>query len=176
MNKSKSNILTSITSLLGGILGSLSGSDNSNKIYRRIFIPLLIISQAYYKTDSILVLTIFSMIFPLSLGYGIPDFGDKGSKLGAFFYFKVFNYNHRLADLFSRGTIGALISLSLISIPVIRHNWVIYGLCSLGIILTNSFISWRNFGEFKLLGKEISVVETVVWGVVTLLSLTIIYY
>jgi len=73
MNKSKSNILTTISSIIGGIMGSLSGSDNSSKIYRRIFIPLLIISQAYYKTDSILVLSIFSMIFPLSLGYGIPS-------------------------------------------------------------------------------------------------------
>jgi len=107
--------------------------------------------------------------------WAMADYEDTGSALGRYFYI-LFKGNHYLADFCARGTIGILISLSLISIPVIRYNWVIYGLCSLGIILTNSFISWRNLGEFKLLGKEISLAETIVWGLIVLFSCIIVYY
>ena len=124
------------------------------------------------------------MIGALSCGYGIPSYEnigsdeppiqtDKGSILGRFYY-KLFKGNHKLADIATRGTIGKLIALSLISIPIINHNWLVYGICGEAIVLTNALISWRNFGTYKLGGKELSVVETITWGLITLFAILII--
>lgn len=100
---------------------------------------------------------------------------DKGSTLGRFYY-KLFKGNHLLANLATRGTIGKLIALSLISIPIIKGNWITYLLGSLGIVLINSLISWRNFGTYKLFNKELSWAETITWGLITLCGVMIIYF
>jgi len=148
-------LLTFILPIAGGILGAMGGAGN--KSLRRIYIPLLLTGLAYAEFEHIAVLSIMIMCAWLSMGYGIPepDGSDVGSLLGRFYY-KLFNQNHKLADIFTRGTIGLLITFSLISIPIINHNWLVYGLGSLGIILTQSLISWRGFGTFKLFGKELS--------------------
>jgi len=166
--------------LLGGLLGAIGGSGN--KPARRIGIPVTLAGYAYSNTQNLWVITICSMICVLSIGYGIPDVDylidptkDKGSFLGRFFY-KLFKGNHVLADIFTRGTCGLLIALSLISIPIIKDSWMIYGGCSLGIILTNALLSWRNLGTFKLFGKELSWVEFATWGLITLLAVIIIYF
>jgi hypothetical protein len=164
--------------IFGGILGAIGGSGNKGA--RRVGIPVTIAGYAYSNTHNLWVITIFSMIGALSLGYGIPDDNylidptkDKGSSLGRFFY-KLFKGNHVLADIFTRGTIGGLIALSLISIPIIKGNWIIYGGCSLGIVLTNALLSWRNLGVYKLLNKELSWIETLTWGLITLFATLII--
>ncbi len=174
------NIYTLILPFIGGILGAIGGAGNKGA--RRILIPGLLTSYAYSNTESLLVITIMLMAAPISMGYGIPDDGypddptaDSGSTLGRF-YFNLFKRNNRLTDYFTRGTIGLLIALTLISIPIIKHNWLIYGLGSLGIILTEAIISWRGIGLFKLFRRELSWVEFTVWGLITLFSIIIIYF
>lgn len=176
--------------LLGGLLGAIGGSGN--KPARRIGIPVTLAGYAYSNTQNLWVVTICSMIGALSLGYGIPSYDivyirngdtvreeleltDKGSALGRFFY-KLFKGNHILADIFTRGTCGLLIALSLLSLPIIKGNWIIYGIGSLGIILTNALLSWRNLGTFKLFGKELSWVEFATWGLISLFAVVIIYF
>jgi hypothetical protein len=167
--------------VLGGLLGALGGADKSSKSYRRFVLPALLTSFAYSNTESLLVISVMSMSGALSLGYGIPGVGypenttvDSGSAIGRFFY-KLFKKNLLLANIFTRATIGLLIAISFISLPIIKHNWIIYSACSLGIILTNGLISFRNFGSYKLFGKELSWVETINWGLITLFGTLIIY-
>jgi hypothetical protein len=159
--------------ILGGLLGAIGGSGNKGA--RRIGIPLLLSGYAYYRTENIFTLSIMTMAGVLSLGYGIPepDGSDEGSALGRFWY-KIFKGNHLLADVFTRGTIGVLIALSMISVPIINKNWVIYGLCSLGIILVQTLISWRGIGEFILFNKKLSKIEFFTWGLITLCAILII--
>lgn len=158
---------------LSGWLGAFGGADKTSKAWRRFAIPGLITSFAYGNTESILTITIMSMSFPLSKGYGIPNGNDEGSSLGRFYY-KLFKGNHLLADIFTRGTIGLLIGISLLSIPIIKSNWVIYGIGVLIITLINAFISWQNFGTYNLFKKELSWVETINWGLISLISILII--
>lgn len=165
------NIYAYILPILGGLLGAIGGAGNKGA--RRILLPLLITGLAYLETESLFTITIMTMCGWLSLGYGIPDLTDKGSFLGRFFY-NLFNQNIMLANIFTRGTIGLLIALSLISIPIIKKNWLVYLLGCVGIILVQSLISWRGFGTFKLLGKELSWVEFTTWGLITLISTLII--
>ncbi len=174
MKKISNKIALFSLPLAGAILGSLGGADNSSKMYRRFFIPALLTSYAFSNTESIFVLTIMSMMGALSLGYGIPSSDDEGSFIGRFFY-NLFNHNETLSNIFTRGFIRLLISLSLISILIIKKNFLIYGLGSLGIILTNSFVSWRNYGSYKLFKKELSYVETINWGLITLFGTLICY-
>jgi hypothetical protein len=165
------NIYAFILPILGGLLGAFGGAGE--KSLRRILIPILIMGLAYLETDSILVITICSMIAVLSIGYGIPEGIDTGSDLGFWFY-HFFHENKLLANIFTRGTIGLLIGLSLISIPIIKHNWKIYSIGLIGIILVQSLISWRGFGTFKLFDKELSWVEFTTWGLITLFAVLII--
>lgn len=168
--------------VLGGLLGALGGADKSSKSYRRFVLPALLTSFAYSNTESLLVISVMAMCGALSIGYGIPSYTDNieessydaGSALGRFFY-KLFKKNHLVADIMTRATIGLLIAVSFISLPIIKHNWIIYSICSLGIILTNALISWRAFGVYKLFGKELSWVETINWGLITLFGTLIIY-
>lgn len=168
--------------VLGGLLGALGGADKSSKSYRRFVLPALLTSFAFGNTESVFVITIMSMAGALSLGYGIPSYTDDveessydaGSFLGRFFY-KLFKKNHLVADIMTRATIGLLIALSFISLPIIKHNWIIYLACSLGIILTNALISWRSLGGFKLFGKDLIWSETITWGLITLFGTLIIY-
>ncbi len=107
--------------VVGGLLGSIGGADNSSKMYRRFFIPALLTSYAFSNTESIFVLTILSMMAALSLGYGIPSSDDEGSFIGRFFY-KITKQNHFLSDVLTRGLIGVLISLSLIIVLSSKIN------------------------------------------------------
>jgi hypothetical protein len=167
--------------ILGGLLGALGGADKSSKSYRRFVLPALLTSFAYSNTESLLVISVMAMCGALSIGYGIPGVGypenttvDSGSAIGRFFY-KLFKKNHLVADIMTRATIGLLIAVSFISLPIIKHNWIIYSACSLGIILTNGLLSWRNLGGYKLFGKDLIWSETLTWGLITLFGTLIIY-
>lgn len=161
--------------ILGGLLGAFGGAEGGNKAFRRFLIPTLITSYAFSMTESILTLTIMFMAIPLSKGYGIPDETDNGSSLGRFFY-NLFNKNKLLANIFTRGTIGLFIGITLLSIPIIKHNWLIYFLGILGIILINGSISWQNLGSYKLFGKQLIWSETLTWGLITLCAILIIIF
>lgn len=167
------NILSYLLPIIGGFLGAWGGTDNSSKIYRRIYIPLLLTGCAFGELENIFVFTIMSMAGAISMGYGIPDETDNGSFLGRF-WLKLFKNNHLLANIFTRGTIGLLIGLSLISIPILKHNWLVYIVGYLGICMVNALISWRNFGSYHLFNKELSWVETITWGLITLFASLII--
>jgi len=157
----------------GGIFGALGGADNSSKKFRRILIPLALFGYAFIQLENIYTITILSLIGVLSMGYGIPDNTDEGSFLGRLWY-KLFKQNHFLSDIFTRGTIGLLESLCLISIPIIKHNWIIYLFCSLGIILVNSLISWRNWGQYELFNKKLNWSETITYFGLTLFAMLMI--
>lgn len=171
MKKLLNKISAFLLPIFGGLLGALGGSVN--KSFRRVLLPLMIFGFAYSVTESFWVLSILSLMGVLSIGYGIPDATDEGSFLGRFYY-KLFNHNHFLADIFTRGTIGLLIGLSLVSLPIIKHAWLIYSICLVGIVLTQSLVSWRNLGTYKLFNKELSWVESITWGLITLFATLII--
>jgi len=101
LQKIKLPIFILIIALLGGI----SGSQNSSKLFRRVFLPILIflysyisLSQSIGYIQSLWSITILSMIGVLSIGYGIPSIDDEGSAIGAFYY-RLFNKNRVLANV-----------------------------------------------------------------------------
>ncbi len=155
---------------IGGLLGALGGTDGVSKGVRRIGIPLLITLYALFTLHNWWVLTLLSMIGVFSMGYGIPCFipgyEDAGSMLGRFFFYK-FNKNEVLANIFTRGTVGVACSLTLLSIPILRSNWGIYGLRCLAIISVYSIFSWRNLGTFVFRGKILLWSEFVTYFVIT---------
>jgi len=161
---------------LAGLFGSLTGSENGKKMLRRFFIPASITSLAFSKTESILTLSIMSMMGFFSMGYGIPGMGgDAGSKLGRFFY-RLTKQNHLLSDLLTRGTIGLGVSISLISVPIIKQNWLIYGISSLAIILAYALISWRGLGQFTLFNKKLNWSEFILYTIIALASVILINF
>ena len=175
MKKLKTLISNCFVAILGGFLGAYGGADQTSKNWRRIGIPLLLTILAYLILQSYYCITIMIMCAMLSLGYGIPDPTDEGSHLGRFFY-NLFKGNHLRADIFTRGTIGLLVSLTLIPIPILKHNWILYLICSLGIIIVYALISWRNLGVTKLLGKELLLSDIYTYSTLTLLATILIRY
>jgi hypothetical protein len=171
MKKLINKILSFFSPVACGILGALGGTVN--KMFRRFFMPATLASLAFSETESILTLTIMSMMGILSIGYGIPDATDKGSALGRFFS-NLTNQNHLLANILARGTIGIGIALSLISLPIIKHTWLVYLICSLGIILTNALLSWRNLGQFNLFGIKLNWSEFITYTLISLFAVLII--
>lgn len=181
-------IKSGIISIISGFLGAFAGADNTSKNWRRLMIPLMLSGLAYSHLHSLWCLTIMLMAFALSLGYGIPDicitdyfYGsvnkviDEGSTLGKFWY-KIFQGNHLLADLFTRGTIGILISLSLISIPIITGKWLIYFITSSIVIKTYAILSWRDLGVFYFKEKTLLWSEAITYGIVGLMAYIMIYF
>ena len=167
------NLFTSILPMICAFFGAWAGADGTSKAWRRILIPLLMTSLAYAQTESILTLTVLSMMYGLSRGYGIPGYGDEGSTIGRFFY-NLFHQNKFLANIFTRGTIALLIGLSFLSLPIIKGNWLIFLLGVCGMILVNALISWRDFKGYILFGKFLSWSETLTWGLISLCGVLII--
>jgi hypothetical protein len=170
MKKLLNKLSTLLLPIAGGLLGALGGAEDSNKAFRRILIPLSLSGFAYVNLENFFVFTIMIMAAPISMGYGIPSSPNQTeSKIGTFYY-NLFHQNHLLADIFTRGTIGLLIAISLISIPIIKHNWLIYLWCSLAIVMVNAFLSWRNFGQYTLFNRKLNWSETLTWGLITLFA------
>jgi len=170
MIKKLFNYLKSIIiSLTCAPLGAFAGADGTSKAWRRIGIPFVITGLAWNYLHHWSVFSIFSMIAILSLGYGIPDNTDNGSPLGRFFY-RVFKGNHFLSDIFTRGTIGFLICLTLLSIPLIKSNWIIYIIGSLVIKNVYVWLSWRDLGTFILKGKRMIWSEAITYGTIGLIA------
>ncbi len=161
--------------LIGGLLGAYGGADNTSKLWRRFGIPILLIIIAFIKIRTWQCVFLGAVFFPLTLGYGIPDDfdgGDKGSLIGRFWFWRVFNGNynpkaHSYADIATRGTVGLLICLSLIVIPILKGNWSLYLWNCLFIIAVYCGLSWRNLGGFKFLGKNLSFAEMITYSVLT---------
>ena len=167
-------VIAVVYGVLGGIWGAEGGASHTSKLFRRLLIPLWLMLTALLVTHNFWVVTIMSMMGALSLGYGIPSETDKGSALGRF-ALRIANNNHQLADEIARGIIGAIIALSLISVAIIKGNWLPYILCSIGICLVNGRISWRStWGQITFYGKQLNRVDLVTWGLITALATLII--
>jgi hypothetical protein len=183
LNFLKSFKLTGLPAITG-FLGAWGGQNN--KWVRRIGIPLIFTICALIELRSLWALLLMGIAGWLSCGYGLPDMfegGDKGSFLGrlCFNILNVWNKPKRrvYADVLTRGTVGLGIALSFLIIPILKWNWLVYLLGSLGIILVWAFISWQGFGSFKvkLFGKEYEFlkVDFMTYGITGLLGLFIIY-
>jgi hypothetical protein len=164
--------------LVGGLLGAWGGADNTSKSWRRICIPLIITACAYYELQNLWVVTIMSLAGGLSLGYGIPSSdGDKGSSIGRIWY-KIFKGNHLLADIGCRAHIAFIKSVALLSIPIIKGNYILYGIISLGTIIND--VLWGGIihpkGMFTLFGKKLLWEEFLIYFVNTVLALILIYF
>lgn len=169
MNK-KSNIFQKITgiflSVVCGILGALSGAEHSCKFFRRFLIPLCLSGFSFWRSESILDLIILTMSFAFSLGYGMPSPDDpKPSTLGAFWY-NICNENVFWANVFTRTTIGLLVCISLVSIPLIRKNFVTYTIGCVIILLSYGILSWRDLGTYTVFKRQLLVSETLIYGII----------
>lgn len=158
-------ILFIVISIVGGLLGTLGGAKGISKGIRRIAIPLIITLFSLYILRNAWCITIMFMSFVLAMGYGMPDIQDAGSSLGRF-WARIFPYHvllktpkdlklRLLAGVFTRITIGLLICLSMLSIVILRRNWGIFTLSSIGIMGVFGAISWRSLGQFEFKGKQL---------------------
>ena len=148
-------------------LGALSGQNW--KWLRRYIIPLLVTIYAYFMLQNLWVLTIYLMAFPLSIGYGNPDATDEGSAIGRFFY-RLFHNSTLWANVFTRGFVGLLISLTMLSVPILKGTWISFLVGSALIIGVWGAVSWRGFGQFpvKIFGKTYNLL----WVDVTVYAVT----
>jgi hypothetical protein len=162
-------------SILSGLLGALGGAERSSKLFRRFFLPLMIAGEAYRVFHSWYVLSIFLMSLVFSIGYGIPDETDAGSPLGRFFY-ALFKHNMVLANIFTRGTIGCLIGLTLAPISLLTHNYILY---IIGLYLIQTIFavfSWQDLGGFEFQGKRLIFAEFIPYATVGLVAFSLIYF
>jgi hypothetical protein len=160
-------------------LGSIGGSQYADKGIRRFGLPgltLILAIVKYYNLfpDCLWLITVMFGSFVLALGYGVPSQNDLGSKLGRFWY-KIFKGNKTLTNIFTRGTVGVLYCLTLISIPLLNHQWLIYILGSICIISAYAFISWRNLGSVKIGKYTLCYSDVILYGVIGLVTSTLIY-
>ena len=161
--------------LLGGFFGAWAGASGTNKAWRRILIPALITVTALYKLRNWLCIMLMCIAGFLSMGYGVPSPTDAGSDLGRFWY-EIFNGNLTLTNIFTRGTVGLLVVLGLIWIPLIKHNWLVYGLCGVGIVLAYALISWRDFGGFYCQNKYLLWVDVITYGTLAGLAEVMVHF
>lgn len=158
-------LLIILLALFGAYLGALGGTDNSSCLFRRIGITIMLTILALTKFHNIYAILLMLLSFPLSIGYGIPDLTDEGSVLGRF-WMGIFQ-NEERANIATRITIGLLMCLIAVVIPIINGNWLPYIIGSLMICMVTGFISWQNFGEIRLFGKDVSVVELITYFIIT---------
>lgn len=169
--------------LIIAMLGAIAGQGP--KMLRRFILPAVVTIYAYFMLQNWWVLTCYLISLPLSIGYGIPSFLDNpahpnydtGSAIGAFFY-KIFKKNEMWANVASRATVGLLISISMISIPILKVTWFSFLVGTIIIVGIWGTISWKAFGEtkVKILGKEYSLlnVDLTVYGVTAVAFILII--
>ncbi len=152
-------------------LGSLGGSKNSQKAIRRYGIPSITFFLVFIKTinlfpENLWLLTIFSMVSVLSLGYGrVTDDDPKPSCLGVF-YNKLFPNKPTIQDCMIRDTVGLLMCVSLLSIPCILNNWVSYFLSCFIIMLGYTIVSWRPLGTLIIGTYEICYSDVINYGLI----------
>ena len=164
-------IISIIIAIVCGLLGAWGGAENTSKNWRRVGISFVLCIFAYFILKSNLILLWLTIYWGLwgvlSLGYGMPCPNDpKPSKLGAY-WAKVFKNNLFKAEIATRATIGILMALCLLSIPIIKGNWLSYTLCTLGLCMVNVIFGGnaiiKNEGMFSLLGKRLLWEEFIIY-------------
>jgi hypothetical protein len=154
-----------------GFLGAYAGSHGTSLLWRRAGIAGILTVVNYIVSGmnadigwvvAIWHISLMTEWGAYSMGYGIPDDNypdnpgsDSGSDIGRFWTLLFRKYYgilkaHRIADYFTRGTVAFCKSLFFISVPILRGNWICYGVGALGIILSNVLFSWRGWGSFKM--------------------------
>jgi hypothetical protein len=169
--------------LVGTFFGAYSGANGTSKGWRRFGIPGIIMLYAYFSLHNPYVITTMLMSFILALGYGIPNFDCKGGRVGQFFY-KYFPYDKNnindkkrdIVNILTRGTLGLLLMVSIICIPIINKNW---GLFTISIIINSSIfalLSWQDMGviTIKKLNKKILISDIVIYGLLMINILVLI--
>lgn len=166
-------------SLFGGVLGVLTGVGYG-AFWRKIGIPALLAVLAYCIYLNLSLLTIFAMAIPLSFGYGIPTplgLIDEGSPIGRFWY-RFFKRDEKKAGIATMSTIAWLCSLTLLSVPLMRNNWLCYVTCSAIVILDFGLLNYigARLKSITIKGREYSVEEFLRFVSLTLFSLIIILF
>jgi len=156
-------------------LGAWGGAAGTNKNWRKVGISAIITLLALCILRNWWYISIMTMIGAFSMGYGIPDPTDEGSTLGRFWY-KITNQNVLLANIFTRGTVGLMVNLSLLSIPILKGNWLIYIICSLIIMGIYGSITWRDLGGIWLKGKYLLTPDLIVYGTIGTVSSILIFF
>lgn len=175
MNKILTSVKCSLTYMLCAFLGAWAGAEGTNKNWRRFLIPFALSGLAYRHLRDWRCILIMGMMGAFSMGYGIPDPSDEGSALGRFWY-KISHQNDLLANIFTRATIGFMVGLSLIWIPIIKGNWLTYLICFQAIKITYGSISWRDLGGYWIKGKYLLMVDTIIYGMIGLVTTVMIYF
>lgn len=175
MNKILTSIKGTLTTALCAFLGAWGGAEGTNKNWRRFLIPFALSGLAYGHLKDWKCILIMAMMGAFSMGYGIPDSTDKGSALGCFWY-RISHQNEFLANIFTRATIGFMVGLSLIWIPIIKGNWLTYLLCYQAIKIVYAFISWRDLGGYWFKGKYLLWVDSIIYGMIGLATTIMIYF
>lgn len=189
MNKIINSVKSSIVGLITAFLGAFAGCDNTSKNWRRFLIPFALAGLAYGYLHNFWVLTIMIMMIAFSTGYGIPSDNDDGSALGKFWYkwvtivwYKFFTYSFCLqkvsliTDILTRGMIALMVNLSLLSIPILKGNWITY-LIGCGFIkLAYVTCSYRDLGGIWVKGKYLLISDIIVYGIIGLMASIMIYF
>jgi hypothetical protein len=112
-------------------------------------------------------LILLSLIGVLSIGYGRfdPINDDKPSFLGKLAY-KLFPKSQVLQDVTIRGMVGILMCISILVIPFLKHNWIIYLIGCIIILGSYCGISWQAFGEIKFKDKELLISDLIHYTVI----------
>ena len=137
-----------------GLFGALGGAKDGNNAYRGILIPIFLIVMAWFhlKNPYILYLSILFATFTIGYGHTSPL---------RLFYEKLFKGNQFYTNIATRGTLGKLMAMSLIIIPIIKQNWILYGIVSFIIVNTYAWISWRTLRSFYF--WKIFLIESEFW-------------
>lgn len=192
-------LIIAIISIIAGLLGTYAGAENTSKAWRRFGVPTLILLFALCFSHSWWLISIMFMSFSLSIGYGLPEKGDKGSFLGRFWvdYFQLFYSNKfmkqfsierktnegviyegykitKSAEILTRTTIGSVIVLSLLVIPILNGNWLQYFLSGFTFVLINVIFGGnaivRNEETFTIFGKMLLWEEFIIYGFLMFLT------
>jgi len=147
--------------LIGAYLGALGGQGV--KEWRRVILPIILATIGVISLQSWLGILLGTFGIWVSMGYGIPDATDAGSTLGRFWY-KILNQNHRLTDIFVRGTIGLGMCLIGLVCPILKANWLFYIIGCLFIIIGQTIFSYRGWGEIKVFGNNLLVSDLINYG------------
>lgn len=137
-----------------GLFGALGGAEDGNNAYRGILIPIFLIVMAWFhlKNPYILYLSILFATFTIGYGHTSPL---------RLFYEKLFKGNQFYTNIATRGTLGKLMAMSLVIIPIIKQNWILYGIVSFMIVNTYAWISWRTLRSFYF--WKIFLIESEFW-------------
>ena len=160
-------IMSILIGIVCGLLGSYSGAEGISKSIRRYVIPILLTGFVVGYLRNLFGLFLILLILPFIQGYGIPSWNDGGSSLGRFWYNLLKKYadflseleTQKFASIFTRATVGFLVCLMTISIPIITGHWLTYIISSICIVLVYALLSWRTLGGFKFLKKYLTFSE-----------------